>query len=57
MHGKKKKKKKKKKRLEMHNRFWLKSLKERDHLKDTSTEGRIILKWMLRNRFGGCGLV
>ena len=31
--------------------FWLGSLKERDHLKDLGTDGRIIVKWIL-NRMG-----
>jgi len=29
-------------------RVWWGSLRERDHLRDTSVDGRIILKWIFR---------
>jgi hypothetical protein len=30
-------------------RFWLESLRGRDHLEDLSIDGRIILKWISGN--------
>jgi hypothetical protein len=36
----------------MHTRFWWGELKERDHLKDKSVGGRIILKWVLKKNGG-----
>jgi len=35
------------KRWEMHTEFWLEDLKGRDHLRDLSVDGRIILEWIL----------
>jgi hypothetical protein len=32
--------------------FWCRNLSERDHLKDLSRDGRIILKWILKNSDG-----
>jgi len=32
--------------------FWWKHLKEVDHLKDPSVDGRIILKWIFKKREG-----
>jgi len=32
---------------EVHVGFWWSSLRERDHLEDTSVDGRIILRWIL----------
>jgi hypothetical protein len=29
-----------------HAKFWLKSIKRRDHLEDLNTDGRIILKFL-----------
>lgn len=31
-----------------HTEFWWANLEERDHLKDLSTDGTIILKWILK---------
>jgi hypothetical protein len=36
----------------MRTRFWLKSLKGRDHSEDPGVAERIILKWILANSFG-----
>jgi len=33
-------------RGEVHTGFWWENLKERDHLEDSSADGRIILKWI-----------
>jgi hypothetical protein len=33
-------------RGEVYTEFWLENLRERDHLKDPSVDGRIILKWI-----------
>jgi putative hemolysin len=35
-------------RREMRTKFWMESLKGRDHAKDLGVDGRIILKWILR---------
>lgn len=32
--------------------FWWKNLKERAHLKELEYDGRILLKWFLKNRLG-----
>jgi len=32
----------------MHSRFWWGNLKEKGHLENTSLDGRIILKWTLK---------
>ena len=37
-------------RKEMHARFWLENMKDRNKLEVIGVEGRIILKWVLRNR-------
>ena len=34
----------------MHARFWLENMKDRNKLEVIGVEGRIILKWVLRNR-------
>jgi hypothetical protein len=34
-------------KIEMHTKFWLGSLKGRDHLEDLAVEGRMILIWIL----------
>jgi hypothetical protein len=39
----------------MGKKFWLESLKERDHSEDQGVGGRIILKWILRKYGFGCG--
>jgi hypothetical protein len=36
-------------RGEMHTEFWCGRLKERDHLEELEVDGRIILKWILKN--------
>ena len=36
----------------MHTDFWLGNLKERDHLENLGTDGRIILKWILKKYDG-----
>jgi hypothetical protein len=40
----------------MRTKFWLRSLKGRDHSEDQGVHGRIILKWPLGNRVGVCRL-
>jgi len=40
------------KRQEMHTIFWLENLKERDHLEDLCTDGRIILELIIRKQGG-----
>jgi len=35
-------------RGEAYTGFWLVNLRERDHLKDPSVDGRIILRWIFR---------
>jgi hypothetical protein len=35
---------------ELHTGFWWGRLKERDHLEHTGTDGRIILKWVLKKQ-------
>jgi hypothetical protein len=37
-------------------KFWWKSQKERDHLKDQGVDGRMGLEWMLGRLAGGCGV-
>jgi len=39
-------------RIGEHSLFWWGSLKERDHLKDVSVEGRTALKGILKKRVG-----
>jgi hypothetical protein len=39
----------------MRTKFWLKSVKGRDHSKDLHPDGRIILKFIFGKQ-GGCGL-
>ena len=40
-------------RGEVHTEFWLENLRERDHLEDTSVDGRIILRWIFRKWYVG----
>jgi hypothetical protein len=40
----------------MRTKFWSESLKGRDHLEYLDVNGRIILRWILGNEVGGCGL-
>jgi hypothetical protein len=40
----------------VHTEFWWEDLLEKDHLKDIGIDGRIILKWILRNCVGTHGL-
>jgi hypothetical protein len=35
-------------RREVYAGFWRGNLKDRDHLKDTGLDGRIILRWVFR---------
>jgi hypothetical protein len=35
-------------RVEAYTGFWWRNLRERDHLRDPSVDGRIILRWMFR---------
>jgi hypothetical protein len=37
----------------MHTGFWWGNIRERGNLEDPSADGRIILKWIYRNWFGG----
>jgi hypothetical protein len=37
----------------MHTKFWLKNLKEGDHIEDLGIDGRVILKWILAKLGGG----
>jgi hypothetical protein len=37
-------------------RFWWGNPKERDHLEDLGVDGRIILKWILKNYLWVCVL-
>jgi len=39
-------------RGEVHTEFWLENLRERDHLENSGVDGRKILKWILRKRYG-----
>ena len=32
----------------MHVGFWLRNLRERDHLRDRGVDGRIILRWIFK---------
>jgi hypothetical protein len=43
------------KRREMHPKFWWENLKERDHLEDVDTDGRIIIK-VISKKLNGCEL-
>jgi len=35
-------------RGEVHKGFWLRDLRERDHLEDEGVDGNIILKWIFK---------
>ena len=37
-------------------RIWLENLKETYRLEGTVVHGRIILKWIIKIKMGGCGL-
>ena len=37
-------------RREVHVGFWWGNLRERDHLEDPGIDGRIILRWILKER-------
>jgi hypothetical protein len=37
-------------------KFSFKSLQGKDHMEDMGVNDRIILKWILKNQGGGCGL-
>jgi hypothetical protein len=41
------------KTTDVHTRFWIGDLRERDHLKDVGVDGETILKWNLKNYNGG----
>jgi len=43
-------------RGEVYTGFWWRKLRERDHLKDSGIDGRIILKWIFRKWDKGHGL-
>jgi len=36
--------------------FWWGNLRERDHLEDPGIDGRIKIKWIIKNLDGGHGL-
>jgi hypothetical protein len=36
----------------MHTKFWLKSLKGKDHTEDLGVDGRIPLEWILKKQNG-----
>jgi hypothetical protein len=40
----------------MRSKFWLQSLKSRDHLENLGIDGNVILKGSYVNRFRECGL-
>jgi len=42
----------------MHNekKFWMESMKGRDRSEDLGIDGRILLEWILGNRWGSCRL-
>jgi hypothetical protein len=40
-------------RVEVHTGFWLGNLRVRNHLEDPGIDGRIILRWIMRNGDGG----
>jgi len=35
-------------RREVHTGFWWRTIRERDHLKETGADGSIILRWIFR---------
>jgi len=37
---------------EVYTGFWSGDLRERDHLKDLRTDGRIVFKWIFKNWIG-----
>jgi len=41
------------KTAEVHTGFWLGGLRERGHLEDLKIDGRLILKWIIKNWDGG----
>jgi len=41
---------------EVHTGFWWGNLKEKDNLEDLAVYWEIILKWILKNTMGKCGL-
>ena len=40
---------------QVHAGFQWENLRERDRFEDLGVDGRIIIKWILRNRMGRCG--
>jgi hypothetical protein len=42
---------------EMYTKSGSENLKERDHMKDTDVDGKIILKWIFKEKVAECGLV